>query len=128
MIEDLNNKLLNIMNSDKTNLVIFIFSASRELNKTFLSKIFNDSILNNKDAVKIMKMNGITEINIMKTIQKIVHDNGIRIPLQRINDIVKNSNKDMINAIQTLQFYAAGKTGVDLVASQISNVQRLKRK
>jgi threonine aldolase len=90
MIEDLNNKLLSIMNSNKTNLVIFTFSASRELNKTFLSKIFNDSILNNKESVKIMKMNEITEINITKTLQKIKKDNGIRINQQRIDEIVKN--------------------------------------
>lgn len=127
MIQDLNDKLASIIDTRNTNLIVFLFNASRERNKTFLSKIFNESILNNKESVKIMKMNEITEINIKKTMQNIVKDNGIKIQYGKIDEIVRNCNKDLLNAIQTLQFYAAGHSGKETNASQIENIQRQKR-
>lgn len=128
MIQDLNDKLASIINDKNTNLIVFLFNASRERNKTFLSKIFNESILNNRESVKVMKMNEITENNIKKTIQNIIQDNGIKIQFGRIDEIVRNCNKDLLNAIQTLQFYAAGNSGVESNATQINNFQRQKRK
>ena len=113
MLSEFNTKLNQIISTEQTNLVVFTFWDSKERNKTFLSKIFSDSILENYLSVKTINFNPVTEKNIKKILQYAVSDSGIAIDKFKLEDIIKNSGKDIRHALQTLQFHAAGKMGCD---------------
>lgn len=106
MLADFNNLLTNIIEKDHTSLLVFTFTDSKERNKKFLSKIFNTSILNNA-SVKRLELNPITDANITKILKHVISDRGIKLSADRLEDIVKSSNRDLRNALQTLQFYSS---------------------
>lgn len=106
MLLDFNNLLSDIIEKDRTSLLVFTFSDSKERNKKFLSKIFNSSILNNP-SLKRLELNPITDANITKILKFVISDRGIQMDTDRIEDIVKSSNRDLRNALQTLQFYSS---------------------
>lgn len=111
MLQQFHETLMNVIKSDKTNLIIFVLSNTKEMSKQFLSKIFNSDILQQHETVvKILKMNPISETNIKKKLKNIINDQQI-ILSTNLESIVKESCKDMRNAIQTLQFYATGNMG-----------------
>lgn len=115
MLADFNSKLNAFLNSDSTTVLVFIFSDPKERNKGFLSKIFNESVLQKPwSVVKRLELNPITDQNITKLLNNVIGEYGIQISKDQKEDIVRNWNKDARHALQTLQFYAAGHTGNEL--------------
>lgn len=112
MLQQFNDLIEKFLESNSHNLLVFIFSNNRERNKNFLTKIFNNSVLNKSDdVVKILSLNPITDKNIMKALRDVVRDCGMKITEEKLDEIVKGANKDINNALQTLQLYSANKMG-----------------
>jgi len=112
MLIDFNQVISQVLETQGSGLLVFIFSDNRERNKNFLNKIFNSTILESPDdVVKRMELNPVTSANITKILRKAVNDNGISLTNDAIDDIVKNSSQDVNNALLTLQLYSAGKMG-----------------
>ena len=57
-----------------------------------------------------MSLNSITDANIDKVLQRICDCEQIKIGAMKLEEIRNQSNKDLRNAITTLQFYSIGNT------------------
>lgn len=110
MLKEFEEMITDFINTDNTNLLIFNFSFAKEQTNKFLRGIFGESIFNDtNNRVKFLKMNPLTQKVITEKLQQIVEDRKIILKVS-LKDIVDNCNKDIRNAIQTLQFYAIGNT------------------
>jgi hypothetical protein len=114
LLKDFNSVLENVVLKSSDNqspLLVFTFSDSNERSNGFLNRIFSKNVMAQKDgAVKILNLNPPTEQQIDKILKQILEAESIlHISDEKIKDIRVQSNKDLRNAIQTLQFYAAGK-------------------
>ncbi len=62
-----------------------------------------------KTSYRSVILSGVTEKKIEKILQSIAQFEGIIVPQTQIIEISQFCNKDVRNAIQTMQFYRAGK-------------------
>lgn len=92
-------------------MVVFTFSDPNERSNSFLNKIFSKRILEEKNqSVHVVNINPPTEAKLQKVLKTIVDNEKVySLGEDVIAQIVHSSNKDLRNAVQTLQFYAAGK-------------------
>ena len=91
--------------------MIFMFSSSNELSKSFLKRVFSQEVLNNP-RVSTLTLNRPTNTNIDKVLRTICSREGLGsrdISDNKVVEIRTQSGRDLRNAISTLQFYAAGK-------------------
>lgn len=112
------NELISMQNSG---MLVFIFSESKEWSKSFISKFFNDKILQNREWFKIIKLNPITQQNIEKKIDSIRRQYGINLGQEMIDQIITSSNKDLRSILQNLQLYWSSNIGIEDIGHSYSN-------
>lgn len=113
LIRDFNDVLHDSLeDGPQRPLLIFIFSDPKENIRSFLPKIFSKQVLDSPKTGKLM-LNPVTEKSIGQVLESIAASQGIdetHLSRQRLTEIRDTCNRDLRNAIQTLQFSAAGKT------------------
>ncbi|CDW87611.1 cell cycle checkpoint protein rad17-like [Stylonychia lemnae] len=111
-IRDFNQAVQNVVFSqNRTPLIIFTLSEQQERSMSFIVKIFGKEIVQQKDkAVAFFNLNPPTEKGMDKLLKNIAFSENLNQVNERlISEIRDQSNRDLRNAITTLQFKAAGK-------------------
>ena len=93
----------------KLPLIILTLSDPSELTKSFFNKMFDSQTVQQHHKFKSLQLNPATDTFIDKVLNRIVTSEGItHISKNRLIEIRTQSQRDMRNAIMTLQFSAAG--------------------
>lgn len=125
-IKDFNDALRSLIFSPgQTPLLIFTLSDGQDRLPTFHAKLFSKDILSLKGTALIhFNLNPPTERSIDKVLRTIAESEELCLSEGQLLDIRNQCNKDLRNAIVTMQFLAAGKSAA-MVQSQVS--ERSKR-
>ena len=121
-IKDFNDALKSIVLSPlATPLVIFTLSDSQERLSTFHSKLFARDLLQlRNESFFVFNINPPTEKSIDRVLKTIAEGEELCMSDGQILEIRNQCNKDLRNAIITLQFMSAGRTMEGLLYSQQS--------
>ncbi len=124
-IKDFNEALKSVVLSPlSTPLIIFTLSDSQDRLSSFHSKLFVREILQLRgESFFVLNLNAPTEKSIDKVLKIVAEGEELCMGDGQLVDIRNQCNKDLRNAIITLQFMAAGRTMEGLLHSQHS-VQR----
>ena len=111
-IKDFNEALKTIVFSGQpTPLIVFTLSDSQERVPTFIGKILSKEIMAQKgSSVFVFNLNAPTERSIDKMLKTVAEGEQLCLADQQLLEIRNQCNKDLRNAIITLQFLAAGKS------------------
>lgn len=110
---DFNSILEEVLaDGPKRPLLVFIFSDPQERTKSWLNKIFSQKVLEHPKTGQLV-LNPVTDKNISAVLEEIAAKQAIfetHLSKQQLQEIKDTCNKDLRNAIQTLQFFSIGKT------------------